>query len=316
MATNVVTSSESSPEKGSGVTSKVMPVLSVLFTGLALTFVGRKVWVQRSALQSALADIDVLPSVLALVLAVGAMSWIALIWPRIITQLGGSFSTSPAIRAYYLGEIGKYIPGGLWPILGRGELARRAGVPASVAYPSVLLSLLLVYLSAALMVVGLVPPLGLVEELTPVGYLGLAGFLAAGLGLLTPRFVYFVKGLVPVAALDRIPVLEARHVIRFLFEYLPTWLFVGFSTSAVAVAVAGDVDLIVVAVAAVTSWLVGFLAVPVPGGLGVRESVFVLLAGLGELDGLAVALVARFLFVLVDVLGFLVAFIDQKTRRP
>ena len=35
-----------------------------------------------------------------------------------------------------MGEIGKYVPGGVWPILGRGELARRYGEsPVAVLIP-------------------------------------------------------------------------------------------------------------------------------------------------------------------------------------
>jgi uncharacterized membrane protein YbhN (UPF0104 family) len=54
----------------------------------------------------------------------------------------------------------------------------------------------------------------------------------------------------------------------------------------------------------VLSWVVGFVLVPVPGGVGVREAVFV--AAAGSLDpgiAAAAAIVARAIFVVVDALG-------------
>ena len=65
----------------------------------------------------------------------------------------------------------------------------------------------------------------------------------------------------------------------------------------------GDVGAI--AFAAVLSWIAGFLAVPVPGGVGVREAVFVAAAGLDPGVGAAVALVTRAVFMAVDAAGAL-----------
>ena len=59
-----------------------------------------------------------------------------------------------------------------------------------------------------------------------------------------------------------------------------------------------------IAFAACLSWFVGFVVIGLLGGLGVRESVFVELAG--SLDpgvAAAVALVSRMVFVVVDVAG-------------
>ena len=62
--------------------------------------------------------------------------------------------------------------------------------------------------------------------------------------------------------------------------------------------------LVEVGAAAVLSWVVGFVLVPVPGGVGVREAAFV--AAAGSLDpgiAAATAVAARALFVAVDALG-------------
>jgi uncharacterized membrane protein YbhN (UPF0104 family) len=68
-------------------------------------------------------------------------------------------------------------------------------------------------------------------------------------------------------------------------------------------------------VAAVVSWVVGFVAVPVPGGVGVREAAFLALAGLPAGIGATVALVARLMFMGIDALGAAAAFTKSRSRR-
>jgi hypothetical protein len=55
------------------------------------------------------------------------------------------------------------------------------------------------------------------------------------------------------------------------------------------------------------SWAAGLVAAPVPAGAGVREATFVALAGLSLGVAATVAVAARLLFIVVDVLGALLA---------
>jgi uncharacterized membrane protein YbhN (UPF0104 family) len=64
--------------------------------------------------------------------------------------------------------------------------------------------------------------------------------------------------------------------------------------------------------ASIASWLVGIVTLPAPGGIGVREAVFAagLTGGTGGVSSAAaalVALMARLVFVVADVILFLVA---------
>src|SRR5690606_18656789 len=59
--------------------------------------------------------------VAAVVLAGGAMAWIAACWRRALRLVGADAARGRTIAWYYTGEIGKYVPGGIWPVLGRGE---------------------------------------------------------------------------------------------------------------------------------------------------------------------------------------------------
>ena len=95
--------------------------------------------------------------VAAFLVAAAAMTAIAIPWRHVLRMLGGDLSWPETVARYYAGEIGKYLPGGVWPVLGRGELARRAGVARTAAYSSVALSLALLYLAAMFVVLVCVP---------------------------------------------------------------------------------------------------------------------------------------------------------------
>ena len=55
--------------------------------------------------------------------------------------------------------------------------------------------------------------------------------------------------------------------------------------------------------ATILSWVVGFLAVPVPSGAGIRETVLFAASGVEKPIAITTAVGARIIFVLVDVAG-------------
>lgn len=269
------------------------------FVGLVLVvacvvFVGRRLADEWDAAEASIRSADVGWLVLAVALAALAMTSIAVGWQRVLAVLGAPIGTAAAIAWYYVGEIGKYLPGTLWPVVGRAELARRGGVPRGVAYQSVALSLLLLYLAAA--VVG-----GAVAEpLVVVPFVVLAVVVlhpvVAGAAL---RVVQRLTG----RSLDLV-LPSLKESLLLAAGYVPTWLLVGTATWAVARSLDPGAGWSDVVPAAAASWLVGFVAVPVPGGVGVREAVFITAAGSMPAGvAAATAVVARLVFVAVDAAG-------------
>jgi glycosyltransferase 2 family protein len=281
--------------------------VGALLAIVAAVFVGRALVREWDEVRSSLSDASPAWMVVALVLAAAGMTAIAVPWRRALRLLGGDLSWPHTVARYYLGEIGKYVPGGVWPVLGRGELARRAGVGRAAAYSSVALSLVTLYLAAMFLAV-----------------LGLPAMIGDGSGGYVWVLVLLPLGVVGVhhAVLERVRGLGERALRRpiattiprwkdtltLMAMYVPAWLFVGTATWAVARGLGQDVAWIDVAPAAVLSWVVGFVLVPVPGGVGVREAAFVAaVSGMDSGVAAAVAVVARAMFVLVDTLGALLA---------
>jgi uncharacterized membrane protein YbhN (UPF0104 family) len=96
--------------------------------------------------------------------------------------------------------------------------------------------------------------------------------------------------------------------LKLIALYLPAWVLIGTATWCVARAFDPSVSWLTIAPAAMLSWVVGFVLVPVPGGVGVREAAFVALVGGTVPSGVraTIAVVARLAFMLVDALGALI----------
>lgn len=285
----------------------VSTAVGVLLAVVAVGFVVRALVSDWDEVRENLSDASSGWIVLSVALAAFGMTAIAVPWRRALEILGGHLGWRQALARYYVGELGKYIPGGVWPVVGRGELAARAGVPRLAAYGSVALSLASLYLAAMFLVL-LAVPLTVARDgdlaglwvllLLPVGVLGLHHKVlerARGIG---EKVLH--------RSID-VPIPRWTESLSLLALYVPAWLGISTATWAVARGLGVDAAYLDVAPAVVLSWIVGFVVVPVPGGVGIREAVFVAASGLDPGIGAAVSVVARVVFVGVDSLGALAA---------
>lgn len=240
----------------------------------------------------------------AFVAAGAGMVWIARCWRRAMGLLGHDTDSRRTIAWYFAGEIGKYVPGGLWPVVGRGELARRGGVPRSRAYPSVGLSLVALYL-AALGVAAVLVPLDLAAQSESPAALALLVLLPLGIGALHPRVLGWGRDLVGRLTGRSIDIVIPPWgaTVRLVASYVPAWLAIWAATWCVARALQPDPPVLRIGVATTLSWTAGFVAVPVPAGAGVREAVFLASSGLPAGLGATVAVGSRLVFLLIDVAG-------------
>jgi uncharacterized membrane protein YbhN (UPF0104 family) len=113
-----------------------------------------------------------------------------------------------------------------------------------------------------------------------------------------------------------VPIPDYRTMLRLLAGYVPAWFAIGAGTWAVTRSLEPHAPFGNVFAAAVVSWIVGFLLVPVPGGVGVREGAFTALVTLPH-KGVAgtAAILARLAFMLVDGLGAVITPLFLRDRR-
>src|SRR5439155_11644767 len=131
------------------------------------------------------------------------------VWRAALHLAGGDLPPGRTVSIFFRGEIAKYVPGSGVGVIGRSELARRGGVPAAVAYASVLLSMAGMFLAAGLTAAVFAPfRFARGGSLRPLLALAL---VPAGFGLLHP------------VVLNRAKRLTERIVRREIRARIPTW---------------------------------------------------------------------------------------------
>ena len=119
---------------GAATGSRALGVAGAALGLAALGFVGATLADHGDELRDAVDGASVAWLLVALGLSALAMTSIALPWRHAIATLGGPLlPRRESVPRFFLGEIGKYLPGGAWPVVGRAELAVRAGVSRPVA---------------------------------------------------------------------------------------------------------------------------------------------------------------------------------------
>jgi uncharacterized membrane protein YbhN (UPF0104 family) len=241
----------------------------------------------------------------AATLALLGMTAVGLPWRTVIEQFGEHRARREVLGWYFPGQLGKYVPGGIWPIVGRSELGARGGLSRSVSYTSVALSLACTYLAASLTALVLLGLSWLSGEGTGDG-LQVLVLLPIGLVLLHPAVLGRIIAAMERLTNRRFPVVvpDYRSLLGLVSIHVPAWLLIGAATWSVARAFDPSPPLTQVMFAAVLSWVIGFVVIPVPGGIGVREAAFVAAAvSLSSDVAAATALTARACFVVADLVG-------------
>ncbi len=282
---------------------RITTVVAVVLGLAAVGFLVRSLVDQWSQVRHAVTHADLGLLALGLVLAGVAMAHLARLWGRSLALFGARPPVGQVVVWWFVGELGKYVPGGILSIVGRAEAARRGGTARAAAYGSVPLSLALRYFAGMLSFAVLVPfdvahqrslAAAVVVALVPLGLLALH-----------PRFVEQLLRLsrrVSGRPLE-LPIPSWGRAIVEVLVYVPNWALIIASTWCTARAFTPDVGLLSVALATLVSWTVGFLVFPVPAGAGLREAVFTRAAGLPMGLGATIAIASRVLFIVVDATG-------------
>ena len=225
-----------------------------------------------------------------------------------------------SVRIWLVSGLGKYVPGKVWAVAGMAVMAQRSGVAAWAATASsVVLQALSVGTGAA--IVGLAGSARLEAEApwARVALISLMVASAVGLAfLLWPPVTRRLLQLMRVAAPpERSP--GVRPIAVGLAANLTAWISYGASLWLLAHGLL-DVPALSLRVAIgafAASYVAGLLALFAPGGIGVRELVFLLM-----LDGVvgpgiaaALAIASRLLLTLIEIGTALPFLILQRGQR-
>jgi hypothetical protein len=249
----------------------------VVILGLVAWFVARALRGQWDEFRERSASLRPAWSLLLLSGAVVFVAYALLIdvWRRLADRGGSPVPFGRAAYVWFVSSLGKYVPGKLWAIGAMGLLAQREGVPPALAATAAILNQI-VNLAAGFVVVALAgaPVVSRVWPGSRWLVVGVAGLSAIGLLLLpavVPRAAAFVarrtgRGTEVAVRPAAVWYAVASNVIA--------WLLYGvaFHLLSLAIGAGRGGDWLTSTTVFTASYVLGYLALFAPGGLGMREA--------------------------------------------
>lgn len=293
--------------------SRLSSVVGLVIGIAGIAFVVRTLVTKRDEVSDAFQSIDPTHLIGSWILGLIAMSSIGFLWVSMISHKGHQISPRRAMSWYFTGQLGKYVPGGIWPIVGRAELATRNGVPRIDAYTSTGLSLVTTYLGAILsLAIGAIftPDRWPLTVLVACG--SILGFLIFSNDALRTRIIALLTKVSPSTQ----SLTDPRRLATLAIAHIPSWILMSLSTSVTASAFGAKIGILEMLFITSSSWFIGFVVIGVPGGIGVREAVFTSLASslIGAPVAVSLALMSRVVFIVVDLSGAAISSLVARSQ--
>ncbi|NOT08328.1 MAG: flippase-like domain-containing protein [Gemmatimonadales bacterium] len=288
-------------------TNRWKVAVGIVLSGAIGYFVARSLYRQWGAIGAF--DWRLRPGWLALS---AALIWLDVVllfelWRTLLRIVSGfSISFAKAYRVSMLANLGKYIPGKVWAVMGMAYLLRDEGVPVPAAMASSVLHQAFTIVPGAVFI-SLVLGAGVWGQLPAVAIA--VGLCVCAVILYPPLFTRLLNW--GLRLLRRPPlafVLSFPAALGLFGAYVVAWVLYGAAFWCMTVGLglpAGPFLPVTAAYGA--AYLIGLLALFAPGGLGVREGILTLLlapylpAGLSP----AVAVVSRLWMTLVELCGLI-----------
>ena len=243
----------------------------------------------------------------------------------VLSELSGkSVPFLIAARIWFISNLGKYIPGKVWQILQMGLMFEEQGIDAVTSGMAAVINAgVNVACGVAVAVVAGAPIFDRI--LGPYGYAWLSKVVAVAAvicvallpSLLPPAFRMAHAKLGVAVPLERPP---TRAIIVAAVANVIAWILYGAAFKCLVRGVLGDApgNLIDYTAAFAASYVVGYLAIFVPGGIGVREGVLIAVLVAGGLatspGAAAISVASRLWLVVIEIVPALL-FLAYR-RRP
>ena len=227
----------------------------------------------------------------------------ASLWGRMVVELGGpSVGFWASCRIFFTANLGRYVPGKIWQIAGLAYLAKRQGVTGSVAVAAAILGQLLSLVGATL--VGLVAFMGGDEGVRSLGIWAVA--LGALLLVLVsvPGVLRWVVRVWFRLARQEMPEEVAPGPLfglKWTALYAVVWVVYGVAFWGLVRSFGLSPRIEAIGPAYAAAYVLGYVAIFAPAGIGVRESfIIVFLEPILGTGSVAIAVISRVWTTLVE----------------
>lgn len=295
-------------------------IIKVALTALVFYFVASKFIANWSQIETYSWRLNYLQLIASVALHLLTFLLLSEVWCWLMRSYGHRVKVKHAFKIAYLLNLGRYVPGKIWPVFGMAYLARRIGISERESVSSWIVAQLYSNLSSALVciAIALIEPSirdYLFQTLPESVVIGVFTLMMVVLALLiaSPHLMNNLLNFT-LRRLKRSEVelqITRGASLRLLLGYilawslygLAFWMFINSLSPAIQVAPLISIGAFVVA------YQLGYLAFFAPGGIGVREAAIsiVLKPYIGE-AAFGVAIAARLWNMIVEISAALIAY--------
>ncbi|GAA0388602.1 membrane protein [Acrocarpospora corrugata] len=298
-----------------------MSLKGLLRVGFLLVALGFGIWAvagQWDQVSAGLARLSWAALAGSFVAVLGALFAGMLMWRALLADLGSPLRITDAAKILFVGQLGKYIPGSVWPMIAQMEMGRDHGIPRERSAAAFFLTYPIYLASGLFLAAGTLPV-----------FAGESVAEYAWLLLLLPVLIAGLHPAVVNGALNlglrllRRPPLERPLSRRGVLTSVG-WAFAGWAAYGVHLALIvhglgaqGPRAVVLSFGAFALAWSLGFLFVIAPAGAGVREIAMIaaLAPVLDRGSAIAAALVSRVVVSLGDLVCAAAGW-TARNRRP
>ena len=248
--------------------------------GIAVLLLGRAVWVAAAEVRAEEATFAWGPALLALASLVGVFLFTVYTWRCLLSDLGVRLTFAQTVQMWSFSNLGRYLPGKVWQVVGMVIIAKDFGVPTGLSTAAAFISFGFMVSSGAL--VGMLFLLG--QPVTPGWLVPVGWAIASGLLLpiVWPRLIPWILNRIPKSfGVTPIEGISRTALVRFAALQCLVWVGHGVSFYLFAGALGETVwaEFPRYAGAYALAYVFGLIALFAPGGIGVREGALGLLLG-------------------------------------
>lgn len=253
----------------------------------------------------------------ATALALVALAFNTLSWRAVMKSVGLNATLREALGVFLVSQAGKYVPGAVWPVVAQAEFSREHGVTRARATVGSLVAM-----AVGVVMGGVVGAVAL-AVFSPGSVLKYWWVLVIALALAVMLIPAVLTRLLTLALKllrreGEPPRISPRALAETAGWSALTWSALGAQAWVLIAALGGsDATYGLATGAFALSWLVGFVVVFAPAGLGPREValVWLLSAVVTQPQALALALLSRFAMTLADAIGLGLGALARRSRR-
>jgi uncharacterized membrane protein YbhN (UPF0104 family) len=293
-----------------------LAVAALFLVVIAVVLAGQ--WQEARPLLGRLSVSSVLAAMAAVLAGIYATF---LSWRAGLTDLGAPLPLTGGMRVFFLGQLGKYLPGSIWPAVTQMRLGRDYQVPQRASGAAVVVFMLMVVGTGLLVGLPVVPLLG--DDAADEYHWLLLVLPLAMLLVAPPVLNRVIAQVLRVARRPAMPSrLSAGGILRVAGWSIVAWLLYGLQVFVLARqlgAEGGWLLLLQCTGAFAVAFASGPLLLVVPAGAGVREAALLLLLGptITAPRAAVVAVVSRLLFIVGDLAwAGAAALAARRARQP